>query len=375
MSAFPARRSFLLFLLCGSIFISGGLFAGEEKPVDRALTIKEYLEAALPPQAGRKVDFNEITGLLTVTDTPSNQIIVEKLVSEFDKCPRQILIEAKFVEVKFTNLDELGIEWYWRRLGGTPVGSSNSSDATSNSYGIHWDASSASTFPLTDFGLDLFISKTKRDGNFLRAYLHALEQEKKANLLASPKVNTISGQPANIQVTRTIPYLTNIDFENVGTAENPIWQYDYEISERATGIVLEVIPYLGDDGDIITLDIRPEVSNRTSGVNPFVFTTDSGQAPSLPTDMDWPVIETRATQASVVIASGETIVMGGLIKDDDTTRNKKIPFLGDIPFVGKLFQYEYVSREKTNLLIFLTATIVDPEGNPEDFEASEARVQ
>ncbi|MFH0839670.1 MAG: hypothetical protein V1883_01470 [Candidatus Omnitrophota bacterium] len=328
------------------------------------LSIEEYLNNALPPQEGRIVNFNDITGILTVTDTPSNQQLIQKLVTQFDIGPKQILIEARFVEIEFEDLDELGIEWFLYEAGDVNI---NPGGANTQYQNIRWDNSGTDTFPQTELGLDIAIVADWAKKNFIEAYLHALASQNRANLLSAPKITTLSGQQANIQVTQTIPYVTDVQFENSGTAEHPIWKFDYTIEEKMTGITLEVTPYVGSNSDIITLDIHPEVSNlkarrpifegaSTAAANPITY------GMSVPALLGWPVIDTRTVQTSVMVKSGSTLIMGGFINDDDSTTEKKVPILGDIPLIGPLFRYQYVDRKKKNLVIFLTATLLTAEG-------------
>ncbi|MBN1870944.1 MAG: hypothetical protein JW800_00060 [Candidatus Omnitrophica bacterium] len=347
------------------------------------LSIEEYLTEALPDQDGRTITYNDITGILTVTDTPTNHKLIEKLIKQFDIGPQQVMIEAKFVEITFEDLDELGIEWYWHRhgditftdiaageditnslLGSTDDMDSDTYYSSPNYQGVQWDVESSNQFPVTDFGLGFIISQYE-SGKFLTAYLKALASEERANLLSSPKITTLSGQNANIQVTQKFPYVSEVDFENQGTAEDPIWVFDYTIEEKVTGITLEVTPYVNSGSNIITLDLHPEVSNLIARRPIYVGDDDNPftQEADVPALLGWPVIDTRTSRASVMVKSGETIVMGGFVKDDETLTKKKVPLLGDIPFVGNLFKYEYKSREKKNLVIFLTATIITPSGS------------
>jgi len=364
---------FISLILAFIAFTSSALSAQED--YEYTLSIKEYLENALPPQEGRLINYDEITGMLTVTDTPSNQRLIRRLVKQFDVGPRQVLIEAKFVEIEFSDLDELGIEWYWYRHGDVQFGDyatdegvrdisviENEPVDTSPTYqGVQWDS-----FPATEFGLGFVISHFGRlaSDKFITAYLRALASEGRANLLSSPKVTTLSGQMANIQITQTIPYISNVEFENNGTAEHPIWQFDYTIEEKMTGITLEVTPYVSGGNDVITLDIHPEVSNLVTRRPIYVgdegnpFTTEA----DVPALLGWPVIDIRTAETSVIVQSGESVVLGGFVKDDETLTKKKIPLLGDIPLLGNLFKYEYKSRTKKNLVIFLTATLVTAEG-------------
>jgi len=308
-----------------------------------SLTVKDFLEMALPDQEGRRIVFNEDKKLLTVTDTPTNHRLIENLLNDFDIEPEQVTIEARLVEIDIKDVTELGVQWHIFTNAQMESGTSDASD------GIVWDDSTATTFPKTSTGADLFISKTNQSGEFIRAYLHALEERQKANLLSSPRVTTLSGQMANIQIVRTIPYVTDVDIDNTGTAENPIWQYNYDIAERTTGITLVVTPTIAPGTKKILLDINPEISILKSQISIF--------PDQVPNSMGWPVVDTRSTEASIMIESGQTIILGGLIRDDDKETKRKVPFLGDIPLLGKLFQYKYTSREKKNLMIFLTATI------------------
>ena len=385
------RLRYAYFIICLlSIGIAADFFPSfAQENYEYSLSIEEYLNNALSPQEGRNIKYDEVTGILAVTDTPSNHKLIKRLIKQFDEGPRQVMIEAKFVEIGFDDLDELGIEWYYRhngdvqinetsatRLlnppntgetgGGNPPNRQNKYIYNEDYQGIQWDTDADNPFPISDFGWG-FIMSQYESGRFLTAYLKALASEGRANLLSSPKITTLSGQMANIQVTQTFPYVSAVDFENTGTAEHPIWQFKYTLTERITGITLEVTPYVGGGSDIITLDIHPEVSNLVDrrpifvgadAEHPNPFTTGA----DVPALLGWPVVDTRTAQTSVTVQSGETVVMGGFVKDDDAVTKKKIPLLGDIPVIGKLFNYEYKSRSKKNLVIFLTATLITAEG-------------
>ncbi|MFH1778527.1 MAG: hypothetical protein ABH847_00630 [Candidatus Omnitrophota bacterium] len=349
----------------------GSTFPQEEK----RLTIKDYLERALPPQEGRKVVYNEQAKLLTITDTKSNHRIIKQLIEQFEVGPRQVMIEARFVEVDITDLSEFGIEWFAQVPGGG-TGTKAFSDWSVNpefdgqlsGTGIQWDDSTTTTFPKVGFyGADIWISKTTQSLKNIQARLKALEQEGKANLLSAPKVTTVSGQMANMQVVRIQPYVSDFTLENIGTAEFPRWNYKLTVSEKSIGITLEVTPYVGEGSNNITLDIHPEVSLLKDQVP--ISNVSSGGITALGEDiilisseLGWPVVDTRTTQTSIAIGSGETLVLGGMIKDEETVTKRKVPILGNIPLLGKAFQYEYKNIRKKNLLIFITASIITAEG-------------
>jgi len=345
-----------------------------------SLSVKDYLEQAMPAQEGRKITYNEGTKLLTVTDTKGNQELIRNLIKQFEIGPKQVMIETRFVEVSVTDLEELGIEWdVWHRantttennlMKGVQIGTSR----RQNYQGINWNNDVDTAFPqVGNFAGQILITKTLDAAERLMANLRFLEQQGKANLLSSPKITTISGQMANIQVVRTIPYVSDFTLENIGTAEFPIWSYKLTLAEKPIGIFLEATPYVTEGSNTITLDLHPEVSvlqdqvaisnlNVAGETGILGNVTSNSTVALIPDNLGWPVVDVRTSQTSVSVDSGETIVLGGLIRDRENVTKRKVPFLGDIPFLGKAFQYDYRNQTKTNLLIFITASIIDAKG-------------
>ena len=364
-------KKFNLFVCFLAVFCFNSFSYAQEE-----MNIKGYLLKALPPQEGRKIVLETTTGLLTITDTPSNHKLIKKLIKSLDVGPSQVMIEARFVEVTVKDINEFGVEWYWYRAGkdgGKPLKSLSVGNAAqyvdpsnrTTSDGITWPwkdpeyGRPGECFPRTERGLDLFIGKTTFHGNYLRAHVHALEQQGKANTLSAPKITTLSGQMANIQVTRIFPYVSKVELENIGTAEFPIWRIKSTIDEKTIGITLEVTPHVATGSKYITLDLHPvvDVLLDQRSIKPAWE-----GLPGVPDEIGWPVVDTRSTQTSVIVRSGQTIVLGGLIKEDEITIKKKVPILGSIPLLGNMFKHDYVKKEKKNLLIFITATLVSAEG-------------
>jgi type II secretory pathway component GspD/PulD (secretin) len=281
----------------------------------------------------------------------------------------QVRIEAKFVEVTMTDISELGIEWYWYEegnIGNASAFSSYPPGYGTSSEGITWGQLDGSgnyeAFPQEGHGFDFYIGSADTSTSYLRAYLHALEEKGKANLLSAPKVMTLSGQMANMQVTKTFPYVSDVELENVGTAEDPTWVLNQTYEEATTGITLEVTPHVSARSSLITLDLHPVVDVLVAqrSIKPNV--ASGSNLPTVPAAVGWPVIDTRSTQTSIITKSGETIVLGGFIKEEENVTTRKVPFLGDVPLLGNLFKYKHVNREKKNLLIFITATLIDSDG-------------
>ncbi len=330
-----------------------------------ASNIQDYLQQALPENPDRKIVMDDVTGVLTITDTPSNQSLARDLIGLWDTGPSQVKIQARFVEIDVTDIEELGVGWGWykpnrsaeknNRFSNTGVSMySNSmldrSDANNDLAGIFGLSNEAA-------GLDLQLGTFTAAGNQVRVHIKALEEQGKLNLLSSPTVTTLSGQMANIQLANIVPYASDFTRTNIGTTGRPIMVEVYKVAEKVTGIMLEVTPTVSGDNKIITMDIHPEVSVLVDQV-------PISAAAEFPDGLGYPVIDTRTTQTSVVLKSGETVVIGGLIRETEDVTKRKVPVLGDIPLVGNLFKTHHSNSAKKNLLIFLTATVLDSRGEP-----------
>jgi len=374
------RLSILLIAGISVIFMpvciaEDALGAGEETvsamSSGEAATIQDYLQQALPDNPERKIVLDQVTGVLTVTDTPTNQALAKDLIMLWDTGPSQVKIQARFVEIDVTDIEELGVEWAWirenreaeknGRFSNMGVNMMTSSLLDRNSD----NTQNASVFGLSNeaAGLDLQLGTFTAAGNAVRVHIKALEEQGKLNLLSSPTVTTLSGQMANIQLANIVPYASDFTRTNIGTSGRPIMVEVYKVAEKVTGIMLEVTPTVAGDSNVITMDIHPEVSMLATDVGA------DGQVPisaadEFPAGLGYPVIDTRTTQTSVVIKSGETIVIGGLIREQEEVTKRKIPVLGDIPGLGELFKTHHSTIQKKNLLIFLTATVLNSRGEP-----------
>ncbi len=363
---------FATILTAFAFFVSSNVFAqaesegaGESSSGGEADNIQDYLQQALPENPERKIVMDDITGVLTITDTPTNQTLARDLIELWDTGPSQVKIQARFVEIDVTDIEELGVEWEWYRPNRSAEKNNRFSNTGvsmfSNSMLDRSDANNdlAGVFGLTNEagGLDLQLGTFTAAGNQIRMHIKALEEQGKLNLLSSPTVTTLSGQMANIQLANIVPYASDFTRTNIGTTGRPIMVEVYKVAEKVTGIMLEVTPTVSGDNKIITMDIHPEVSVLVDQV-------PISAAAEFPDGLGYPVIDTRTTQTSVVLKSGETVVIGGLIRETEDVTKRKVPVLGDIPLVGDLFKTHHSTSAKKNLLIFLTATVLDSRGEP-----------
>jgi general secretion pathway protein D len=205
--------------------------------------------------------------------------------------------------------------------------------------------------------------------------LHALEQKGHADVLSAPKVTTRSGVEASIRVVTEFIYPTTFDVQSgsdagnnnngaVGAAvvqQNTFVSIPQDFETREVGVILTVLPEVSPNGGTINLTMTPQVvTEPTWQQYGSVIRHADGTEDVL--NMPQPFFHTRTLTTQISIYDGATVVMGGLITEALTTVDDKIPLLGDIPLLGYLFKTSSQKSEKKNLLIFVTASLVDPGG-------------
>jgi len=168
-----------------------------------------------------------------------------------------------------------------------------------------------------------------------------LNEDADAELLANPRIVTSDNQQATIKITRNQP-VPQLNF-NEQTAQAVFGGF----TDKNYGNTLTVTPSINKD-DFVTLNVKPEISNKVAD---SVFTFGGATVSS-------PVIDTRDIESTVLIKSGDTLAIGGLLQDEVTKTHNKVPVLGDIPGIGYAFQEHLNVRTKRNLLIFVTPTII-----------------
>jgi len=199
--------------------------------------------------------------------------------------------------------------------------------------------------------------------------LHALERKGHADLLSAPKVTTQPGQDALIRVVREFIYPTEFRVEPITAADGfgntvgvgaAVEPSGFEM--REVGVILEVVPDVSPETQMITLNMTPRVVSEPE----FIDYGSEFEGPlgiqRLP--MRQPIFHVREVRTSISIYNGATVMMGGMITENRNDADDRIPFLGDLPILGRLFRSRYDGSDKRNLIIFVTARLVDPAGRP-----------
>ncbi len=291
------------------------------------LRITDVLEAA----QNVNVAADEGTNALIITASTQDYEVIAEIIEKLDIVREQVLVEMLIMEVSEEGLKEIGIDW--ATVDEAVSGSVRFFGATN--FGPRVDFASGNLE-----GLAVGAWKKSSSGTTIGSMLTALEKQTGVDILSTPHIVTSNHNKAKIIVGENIPYVV----ESRITETDPITPTVIDTFEyKDVGISLEITPHISQGG-LVRLEIDSEFTKLIQGVTG--------------TSVNTPTTAKRQAQTVVSMNSGSTIVIGGLIRDDKTTIEKKIPLLGDIPLLGGLFRYHKDQIQKTNLLIFITPYVL-----------------
>ncbi|HTS19417.1 MAG TPA: secretin N-terminal domain-containing protein [Verrucomicrobiae bacterium] len=317
----------------------------------KAEDVKKTLDPVLTRQG--KIEVDPRSNTLVLSDTPSSLSKIMPLIKALDTETPQVLIEAKFVETTKNPQKNLGIDW-----SGTLLGHQLSATGYRVAPGTDpTGPTSYATDPNSGGNLTGFtLQKNLNGGPWSAPYallnpgnaaivFNYLNQDTDSELLANPRVVATDNVKTRISIAEQYP-IPNFAFSEQ-TASLQISGFDY----KDIGIILTVTPRVNRN-DYVTLDVQPEASSSTQNAT---LQSGGGNAVQIP------IINTRTAQTTVLIKSGNTLAIGGLMRVDTSDNYSKVPIMGDAPLLGPLFRNRSLSKTKRDLLIFLTPTIVHPD--------------
>ena len=358
---------------------------------------------------------------LIVTQTSRNLERMRVILRNYNEV-KQVEIEAKFLEVSQNDLEEVGFDWYVTNDDGNRAFSfgrpSQALDSTvvqeasailgtnGRSVGDAFSGSSNANGAITVTDANAPIGSEERNTSFpvgppvisgivdlaslagsvfgatgwgVNGYdvdfaIRALSRKTGSDLMSAPKVTVLSGKRATIIVAQELRYPESYgDIESTvasgeigGSAISITAGTPQDFVTRNVGVEMSVTPNVEND-DSISLILEPRVTEFEGFVEyggPSVALDGNGTTVTVPSGFYQPIFTTREITTEVTVFDGATVVMGGLTRDEVKTVNDKVPFLGDIPGIGRLFRSEGETRQKRNLLIFVTANLVSPGGSP-----------
>ncbi|MEY2427728.1 MAG: type pilus assembly protein PilQ [Verrucomicrobiota bacterium] len=279
------------------------------------------------------------TSQLVVVGTEKELVEVERMVERLDTQTKQVLIEARLIETSLNPHTSKGIDWsgtlaaqnlaFGNNLQQNPAPSALNNTLSQTLPRMLWDTAKGFN-PATAF----------LDADGVNAVLSFLNKDSEAKVLSSPRTVTLDNEMATISVTRATPIFKN----TAGTQGSPGGS---EVTYTNLGVILNVTPRISAN-NFVNLRVIPEVSRLFD----VATKTVSGQISQAD------IYDIRKMETHVMIPSGNTLVLGGMVQDDIRNSTTKVPLLGDIPFIGHAFRSNTKDRTKSNLLIFITPTIV-----------------
>ncbi|MCK5289049.1 MAG: hypothetical protein KAJ79_08270, partial [Candidatus Omnitrophica bacterium] len=283
---------------------------------------KSYLKAILSKRGTLEGDPR--TNSLIITDTPDLISKAKEIVYQLDIKTPQVLIDVLMVDKKIEDDFNLGIEW------------------TLSDTNVNVPTRSIEQSLLTsDATITLEYGKTILNSTLLASTLKAWKEDSKVDIIANPKIITIDNKTAEINISEQVPYTSKSESTDGGSTSSTQF--------KDIGVILKVKPHITSDEHII-MDIETEQSFLVK----FVGTSDDLQ----------PQIDSRKSNTTMMVKDHETVVIGGLKKKDTTHTINKIPILGDIPFIGRLFRKLSIDDTAKELLLFVTPMILKDSDLP-----------
>lgn len=369
---------------------------------------------------GATAYFNRGNSQLVVRNTIQNLDVIELYVeNQKQESPKQIYITSKFIEITQQNNRELGFDWTLGafNIGGDQVfgsggvlGNSSAGAPTAGEqrFPIQFPGTTTPVGqnPLTRglrFGGDAVSSDTidglLRSPNLssnlspgifglsgvftdpqFQVLVRGLDQKKGIDVMTAPSVVTKSGQEASIEVIREFIYPEEFEPPEIpdriatGAGDGGVPSFPItpttptSFATRNIGVTLKVLPAIGDDGYTVDLNVETEIVEFEGFINygsPISGGGTAGNQVVLSQNtINQPLFNSRAIQTNLTIWDGQTVGIGGLIREDVQDVEDKVPVLGDLPLIGRLWQTEAQSTFKRNMMVFITARIIDPSGEP-----------
>jgi len=292
---------------------------------------------------GEYFTVNRVTGTIVVVASKRTLERVEQYINTLKKVMgRQVLIEAKVIEVTLSEGFQFGIDWTLVQRNLNIDETRTTSSFTLGTSGFKQVA------PITTGGPVFTITGAPSFGGRradLSFVMNALEQQGELRILSNPRINMMNGQTALLVVGRNESYIKKVETTTTqGTP--PITTFTTETGSVLSGLTIGIVPYINEQGEI-SLTITPIIAERVS------FESKNIGAVGNQTEIKLPTVDLRELSTTVKVREGQTVVIGGLIKKSEKLTDSQVPFLGNVPLIGYLFKSRDKTETKTELVIAL----------------------
>jgi general secretion pathway protein D len=297
------------------------------------------LSASAQPSTGGQIQADPATNALIITAPEPQYRQLRSVIDMLDQRRAQVFVESLIAEVSADKAAEFGVQWMsGTGTNGSLVGLLGTNFAVGGTNLLSLAAGAASGNYTASTGLNLAVGSQRNGVLALGALARFLQSNGDANVLSTPNLLTLDNEEAKIVIGQNVPFVTgSFAAASVGTT-NPFTT----IERKDVGLTLRVRPQISENGTI-KMQVYQEVSN--------VDAKSIGSKDGLITNK-------RSIETNVLVDDGAIVVLGGLLQDDTSISQEKVPGLGDVPFFGNLFKSEARSRKKTNLMVFLRPVVV-----------------
>ena len=311
------------------------------------------VQPSAQPSTGGQIQADPATNSLIITAPEPQYRQMRAVIDQLDSRRAQVFVESLIAEVNTDKAAEFGIQWQ-NTLSGSKTDTNNLSAIGTNygtagknllaltTSGLSTTASSTTTTVLPSTGLNLGLGTIIAGKTILGLFANFLQTTGDGNILSTPNLLTLDNEEAKIIIGQNVPFVTG-QYTNSSSSSTTGTVNPFQTVERKdVGLTLKVKPQISENGTI-KLEIYQEVSSvQASSVN-----STTGL-----------ITNKRSIQTNVLVEDGGIVVLGGLLQDEYSGNEEKVPLLGDIPLFGNLFKTESRSRKKTNLMVFLRPVVV-----------------
>jgi len=299
--------------------------------------------ASSQPSTGGQIQADASTNALIITATEPQYRQLRAVIDKLDGRRAQVFMESLIVEVSADKAAEFGIQWQGAlgKAGDGVIGllGTNFGKDGNNIVTLATKAASGDAVPGRGFN---FGAAQRLNGVYVLGFLaRFLEETGSGNVLSTPNLLTLDNEEAKIVIGQNVPFVTG-NFTNTGSGSSGTVNPFQTIERKDVGLTLKFKPQISENGSI-RLAVYQEVSN--------VLASTASSA-------NGPTTSKRTIESNVIVEDGAIVVLGGLLQDEYTGSQEKVPGLGDVPLLGSLFKSESRSRKKTNLMVFLRPVVV-----------------
>jgi MSHA type pilus biogenesis protein MshL len=302
----------------------------------------------LAVQAQQSVTINRLTGTIMVTASRKNMDKVERYLENVRKVlGRQVMIEARIIEVQLNDDLQFGIDWTVLTKKALGVSALTSGFGALNFATTTLESASNAAAGTSKFQMGV-------SGADFQALLTALQTQGDIKTLSNPKINVMNGHASILTVGTDTSYISKVTATTTNSGSNSTVSFTPETGSVLSGLIIGIVPYISETGEI-TLNITPITSDLID-LKDKTFGSSGNQ-----TTITIPTVALREMTTTVKMRDAQTVIIGGLISNKESSNEEKVPVLGNIPYLGRLFTRTNNTAKKTELVLLLRPRIIDNE--------------